>query len=336
MSVVSIVRVLQILKPLAGVVENKIYLGNMKYYTNAEQNHYHSKERKIETPSVSIATMYAYGDLYNTSYLCVTLIKRHPHQFNRTYLVEIMKILIISDIHGNADALKAVIEEADRWDAIWVLGDLVDYGPEPHVVVDMVKELKPDIVVAGNHDYAIAYNADCRCMPEIHELSEYTRKFISMKLLLRDQIDWLRALSLRVETTIVGKKVVAVHGSPRNPLYGYLKPSLPRNEILLQLTPSVFAIKPAPIKADIVLVGHTHIPAEIEVEGIRVLNPGSCGQPRDGDPRASYAIYDTESSTFTIRRVRYDIDRVIDKLRNIGLEERCFTWLADILRRGSI
>ncbi len=247
-----------------------------------------------------------------------------------------MRILIISDIHGNADAFKAVIEDASRWDSIWILGDLVDYGPEPHIVIDMVKELKPNVIIAGNHDYAVAYNTDCRCAPEIHELSEYTRRSISMKLLSREQINWLKTLPLHIVNIVAGKKMFAVHGSPRNPLYGYLKPSLSKEELLLQLTPTLFAVKPAPIKADIVLVGHTHIPATIEVEGIRVLNPGSCGQPRDSDPRASYAIYDTENNTFTTCRVKYSIDRVIEKLKKLNLEERYFTWIADILKRGSI
>lgn len=247
-----------------------------------------------------------------------------------------MKILIVSDIHGNTDAFKTVIENASRWDSVLVLGDLVDYGPEPHIVIDMVKELKPDVIVAGNHDYAVAYNTDCRCTPEIQKLSEYTRRNISMKFLSKEQIDWLKTLPLRIERMVVGKKMFIVHGSPRNPLYGYLKPSLSKEEFLLQLTPTVFAVKPSPIKTDIVLVGHTHIPIAIEIEGIRVLNPGSCGQPRDGDPRASYAIYDTENSVFTIYRVKYDIDRVIEKLRKLNLEERYLIWIVDILKRGSI
>jgi predicted phosphodiesterase len=169
-----------------------------------------------------------------------------------------VKILIISDIHGNSVALRTVLEDAKRWDYVWVLGDLVDYGPEPHIVIDIVRELKPDVIVMSNHDYAVAFNTDCRCDPEIHELSEYTRRNISYRLLSREQIEWLKSLPIKIEKNVNGRKIYIVHGSPRNPLYGYLKPDLSKDEILLQITPSIYAVKPRPVNADIVLVGHTH------------------------------------------------------------------------------
>jgi protein phosphatase len=247
-----------------------------------------------------------------------------------------MKILIISDIHGNSVALRTVLEDAKRWDYVWVLGDLVDYGPEPHIVIDIVRELKPDVIVMGNHDYAVAFNTDCRCDPEIHELSEYTRRNISYRLLSREQIEWLKSLPIKIEKNVNGRKIYIVHGSPRNPLYGYLKPDLSKDEILLQITPSIYAVKPRPVNADIVLVGHTHIPTTILVDDRYILNPGSCGQPRDGDLRASYAIYDIEKGVFEIRRVKYDIGKVVEKLKNLNLEERYLKWLENILIIASI
>ncbi|MCC6041942.1 MAG: metallophosphoesterase, partial [Desulfurococcaceae archaeon] len=93
-----------------------------------------------------------------------------------------MRVLIISDIHGNYDALKTVLETARGFDYIWFLGDLVDYGPEPHLVVDLVREIKPEVALMGNHDYAVAYNTDCMCAQELHDLSVYTRLNISYKL----------------------------------------------------------------------------------------------------------------------------------------------------------
>lgn len=247
-----------------------------------------------------------------------------------------MKVLVISDIHGNSVALKTIIEDAKSWDYLWVLGDLVDYGPEPHIAVDIIRELKPDVVAMGNHDHAVAFNTDCMCDPETHELSEYTRRNISYRLLSREQVEWLKSLSVRVEKSINGRKIYIVHGSPRSPLYGYLKPNLSKDEILLQITPSKYALKPRPVDADVVLVGHTHIPAVIHINNKYILNPGSCGQPRDHDPRASYAIYDLESGVFEIRRVKYDIGKVIEKLRSLGLEERYLQWLEDILVTASI
>lgn len=247
-----------------------------------------------------------------------------------------MRIVIVSDVHGNAEALRAVLDSAERWDGVWFLGDFVDYGPEPHIVIDIVRSLRPDVVVMGNHDSAVAFDIDCRCSPEIHELSEYTRKNISLKSLSREQIEWLRMLPKSIEKDVEGRKLYIVHGSPRNPLYGYMKPDLPLSELRLSLTPSIVTPRPRIIRIDTVIAGHTHIPMDIAVDGVRVINPGSCGQPRDGDFRASYAIYNTETNTFEIHRVKYNIERVIEKLRELKLEEKYIRWLTMILRTGRV
>lgn len=247
-----------------------------------------------------------------------------------------MKVLVISDVHGNADALKTVLDAAPRHDYVWVLGDLVDYGPEPHVVVDIVKSLKPDAIVMGNHDYAVAFNTDCRCAQELHDLSVYTRMSISYKLLSREQIEWLKMLRHRARLELFSKRIYVVHGAPRNPLYGYLKPELPIEVLEEMLTESSFALKPRPIDVDYVLVGHTHIPTKLRVKEIQVLNPGSIGQPRDGDPRASYAILDLDTESFAIHRVEYPIDRVIEKLRTLNLEQKMLQKLEAVLKNGRV
>ena len=247
-----------------------------------------------------------------------------------------MRILVISDIHGNADALQKVLEHASRWDKLWVLGDLVDYGPEPHIVVDLIRSMRPDIIVKGNHDHAVAFNVDCLCASEIHELSEYTRNNISYKLLTKEQIKWLRTLLLRNEITINNKSFYIVHGSPRNPLYGYLKPNLSPDEILLHLTPTSLAARPKPINKDFVVIGHTHIPCRISIGNTIVLNPGSVGQPRDGVPKASYMIIDTDNMVIEHYRVEYDINRVLRKLKDLNLGERYYQWLRKILLTASI
>lgn len=243
---------------------------------------------------------------------------------------------MISDVHGNADALKAVLETAPRHDHVWFLGDLVDYGPEPHVVVDIVKELKPGVIVMGNHDYAVAFNTDCNCAQELHDLSVYTRVNISYKLLSKEQIEWLKTLRHRVKLELFSERVYAVHGAPRNPLYGYLKPGLPAEVLEDMLTESSFALKPRPVEADYVLVGHTHTPTAIRIGKVQVLNPGSVGQPRDGDPRASYAILDTDTWSFTIHRVEYPIDKVIEKLKALNLEQEMLQRLVAILKSGKV
>lgn len=247
-----------------------------------------------------------------------------------------MRALIISDIHGNADALRAVIESARGWDYLWVMGDLVDYGPEPHIVVDEVRGLSPDIIVMGNHDNAVAYGVDCGCAPELHDLSMYTRIHISYRLLEANQIEWLRNLP-KVHAGSCGPlKIYAVHGAPRNPLYGYLKPGLPERELLLMLTPSPIALNPKPVEANIVITGHTHIPMDLKVGTLRILNPGSVGQPRDGDPRAAYMVLDLESGEASVFKVRYDIEAVVAKLRALRLEEGHLRRLEYLLRNGKV
>ncbi len=245
-----------------------------------------------------------------------------------------MRILVISDIHGNLDALKKVLEHASRWDYLWVLGDLVDYGPEPHMVVDLVRSLKPDVIVRGNHDHAVAFNTDCLCARELHDLSVCTRNNISFKLLSREQVEWLRTLPLKVEVKVNDTRFYIVHGSPRNPLYGYLKPSLSSSEILFYLTPSPLSAKPRIVDADYVVVGHTHIQWSTSVGSLRVLNPGSIGQPRDGDPRASYAVIDLDSNSIELHRVKYDVEVVLRKYKSLGVEGKYYSLLEYILRNA--
>ncbi|MCX8185244.1 MAG: metallophosphoesterase family protein [Sulfolobales archaeon] len=247
-----------------------------------------------------------------------------------------MRILVISDVHGNYEALKTVLEHSSSWDYLWVLGDLVDYGPEPHTVVNTIRDLSPDFVVMGNHDYAVAYGADCMCAEEIRDLSIYTRQAISAKFLSENQLEWIKNLPKSWSDVVEGLKIYAAHGSPRNNLFGYLKPSLPRNEILLALTPSVLSLRPKPIEADIVVVGHTHTQFDIRVDSIRVVNPGSVGQPRDGDPRAAYAIVETGSWSVEFRRVEYDVMKTVRKLRELDLDRGYLARLEKILVTGRL
>lgn len=248
-----------------------------------------------------------------------------------------MNILVISDIHGNSTALKTILENSRGWSDVWVLGDLVDYGPEPHLAVDLVKDLKPSIIVMGNHDYAVAHNVDCRCGEEIHDLSVYTRLNISLKLISREQIDWLKKLRISAEANVAGRRTYIVHGSPRDPLYGYMKPDLPHDVLLnmLSLKQSKYSLSSKIIDADVIVVGHTHIPTKMIVHNTAVLNPGSVGQPRDGDPRASYGLLDPDSFEFKVIRVKYDVDNVVNKLKRLNLEWKYMTWLERILRQGS-
>ncbi len=246
-----------------------------------------------------------------------------------------MKVLILSDIHGNLDALKAVLSHANRWDEIFVLGDLVDYGPEPHHVIDVIKELKPKIIVRGNHDHAVAFNTDCRCMHEVHELSIYTRKNITMKVLSRNQIKWLASLPVRTRIDLGNLMFYIVHGAPSDPLYGYIKPKISDDELRNVITNSISLFNQDKTSG-VVLIGHTHIPFYREVSKIKVFNPGSIGQPRDGDARASYGILDLEKKIFKIHKVEYPIEKTIRKLESLKLDKNYLNKLKRILLTGIV
>ncbi len=235
-----------------------------------------------------------------------------------------MRVLIISDIHGNADSLKTVIEN-ERFDEVWFLGDFTDYGPEPHMVYDLLHELNPEVWIMGNHDYANAFGVDCRCGEKTHELSVYIRENVTKKLLDRQTIRKLRNIPIKREIIADIGEILFVHGCPRDPLYGYMN------------TPEERCLKNEmgrKIDANIVIYGHTHLPLITEFSGMKFINPGSVGQPRDGDERASYAIY--EDGKFEIKRIPYDVDNVVRKIKSLNLEGKYEKQLIDILRNARI
>ncbi|MCX8196005.1 MAG: metallophosphatase family protein [Acidilobaceae archaeon] len=243
-----------------------------------------------------------------------------------------MKALLISDIHGNLEALQAVLEHARGYDEVWVLGDLVDYGPNPAEVIDVVRGLSPDIALRGNHDEAVAFGVDCGCGEKTHWLSVYTREKVSMRLLGKEHISWLASLPLRAERELQ-RRVLLVHASPRNPLHDYLLPTLPPEELRRMLS---VGLRGRLVSADLVVSGHTHVPADFRVEGIRVINPGSVGQPRDGDPRASYGLLDLESWEFRVFRVDYPREKTLEKLRPYIEDPKVYAKLAEILTIGRV
>ncbi len=231
-----------------------------------------------------------------------------------------MKLAIISDIHSNLHALTAVLEEVDKrgFDSMFALGDLVGYNAFPTEVLDLVSHREiPSIM--GNHDIVccglenpIWFNAAAR------EASLWTRKKLSA-----EHKQYLR--NLPNEMTI-NKGVHAVHGSP-----------VSRDDYIMDSMDAMNGFQRLPNKAiNVCLFGHTHLPAifgdrgplhDIVTAGKHMLeprtryfiNPGAVGQPRDGDPRASFAILDTEESSFEIIRVRYDIDAAMKAVVKSGL-----------------
>jgi putative phosphoesterase len=232
-----------------------------------------------------------------------------------------MKILIISDIHSNYEALLAVAKAERDADHVWCLGDLVDYGPQPAEVVQWVRH-HAQMCVRGNHDHALAFREDCRCGKRFRALSRASRE-MNRALLSPDQIAYLQLLPLTEEIVLENCRFRLAHATPSGDMYRYLTPGVTDIELGVEF---------AGVFADVVFCGHTHFPMIRKVGSKLFVNPGSVGQPRDGDPRASYAVWD--DGVVKLRRAKYDISQTVNKLRTSKLQGALAERLAQILRDG--
>lgn len=212
-----------------------------------------------------------------------------------------MRLLIISDIHGNKEALDAVM--AVPHDEMICLGDLVDYGPSPGECIDMLMEQKIPTIM-GNHDNAVAFRMDCGCGYAYKHLSQSTREY-TWDVLSDAQLEFLRKLPMNLKREENGKKLYFTHGSPLS-FYDYIKPDTPEETIQEYIKE---------IEADFIFIGHSHLPFVRKVGAVTLVNPGSVGQPRDGDIRASCAVFDTDTLKAQIIRVEYDMETVFRKIR---------------------
>ena len=237
-----------------------------------------------------------------------------------------MRIAVVSDVHGNLVALDAVLAHAGPVDAVWHLGDIVGYGPDPNGVVARLSGLGA-VGVRGNHDAAAVGGPEIEQFnPEARAAMEWTRGAITDVTR-----DWLRAQPQRREED----EVSLVHGSPRDPTWEYLTTATIARGSFEAMTTTHG------------LNGHTHIPVafvldagriaavrpsdgqQVSLTGTRtLLNPGSVGQPRDGDPAASYLILDPEAGTAIWHRVRYDVPMVQAAMTAAGLPRRLAERLA--------
>lgn len=242
-----------------------------------------------------------------------------------------MRILVISDIHANLTALEAVLADAAgfNYQAVWCLGDLVGYGPQPNACVDRVSALPGLVCLVGNHDKAVLGEIDIATFNhDARAAIEWTRAELSAGH--RDYLKSLQPQACSGDFTLV-------HGSPRRPLWEYI------------LDPDVARDNFACFSTRYCLFGHTHVPIiyhqpgasglcpdsapqfgqaqALSVERL-MINPGSVGQPRDGRPEACYALVDTAASTWEHRRAAYDIARTQTEMRTAGLPDRLITRLA--------
>jgi putative phosphoesterase len=221
-----------------------------------------------------------------------------------------MKIGLISDVHGNLVALDVVLEKLNHCDRIYCAGDVVGYYPFPNEVIEtFIKEGIESVM--GNHDYAVANNDFWGFNPYAEEAGRWTRKHLR-----KEYLEWLSKLPLKIETEWFN----VYHGIPADDetaIEVYIFPDDPMIEDFLRM-----------IGRNIV-VGHTHIQFVREFEGLLFVNPGSVGQPRDGDSRSAYAIFDTESCRVKLGRVEYDIQEVCEAVRKAGLPEFLCSRLFD-------
>ena len=241
-----------------------------------------------------------------------------------------MRTLILSDIHANLTALEGVLADAEPFDRVWCLGDVVGYGPNPNECVETIQNLPEIQCVKGNHDAAIVGDIDIRAF------NYEARASLAWldEVLLPENKQWLRDLPDRLELD----DITLVHGSPRNPVWEYILDQTTAWENM------------AEFETKICLVGHTHIPCVFQLDNIKgnaakvsfkkagqvfsidlksIVNPGSVGQPRDHNPKAAYILYDDEAEEWVYQRVGYDIELVQKQILEAGLPHRHASRLLD-------
>jgi putative phosphoesterase len=227
-----------------------------------------------------------------------------------------MRILVVADIHGNRAALQAVDEPHDL---CLCLGDLVDYALEPAPCIDWVRK-HATYAVRGNHDHAVAQNVITSGRTGFRYLAGVTRVLTRESLGVED-LRFLADLPVTQAVTLDGTRFLLVHATPRDPLDEYAPADVEFWSRRLQN-----------VDVDVICVGHTHQPYVLQVGDKLVLNPGSVGQPRDGDPRAAYIVI--ENSRVEIKRVSYPIDETVRTIQESTLPDQAKRMLRDVLHTG--
>jgi len=232
-----------------------------------------------------------------------------------------MRILVLSDVHANLTALEAVLAAAGTVDAVWCLGDIVGYGPDPRQCIEVIQSQPNLLCVLGNHDAAAL---DQIALEAFNYEAQQSIRWLRSELTHAH-----RGFLESLPDKLVTGDVTLAHGSPRNPVWEYL------------LDPFTATENFDSFDTAYCFVGHTHLPlayvyrsdgqvtreplegdAPLYLTARAILNPGSTGQPRDHDPRAAYAIYDDEQRTWQPCRVAYDVRAVQRRILSAGLPER--------------
>ncbi len=233
-----------------------------------------------------------------------------------------MKLLILSDIHSNWSALQSVLDAESDSDKILCLGDLVDYGPEPAACVAWaMQQCGKSFFIQGNHDWGVAWKKDPRSSPPFRHLTASTQAF-SLKELSEEMLHFLRALKPVDSFEMLGNRWVACHAAPSDPLFRYLRTAEKDLEYEVAVAGS----------PDFLLFGHTHWPLLKRIGKTTIVNPGSVGQPKDGDTRAPYAVW--EDGKVELRRVAYPIEATVQAYARTPLASSDVESLITVLRTG--
>jgi putative phosphoesterase len=237
-------------------------------------------------------------------------------------------VAFFSDIHGNAAALRAVLDDLGERavDQVYCLGDLVGYGPEPNAVIDLVREATIP-TIAGNYDDGVAFErGECGCYyadDEARRIGDASYAF-TLATVTADNKAWLRALPQELRFEVGGTRFHLVHGSPRR-INEYLMKDrdLRTYERLAQSE-----------EADVLVFGHTHVPWHRRHGGVLFVNVGSAGRPKDGDTRAGYTLVQVATGgdvEVAVVRVAYDVETTVAGVLAAGLPPA----LAEAFRSGA-
>jgi putative phosphoesterase len=227
-----------------------------------------------------------------------------------------MRILIISDLHANLEAVSVLPADYDQ---MWVLGDLVNYGPNPHEVIDFVRK-NARLVIRGNHDHAIGFDTDPRCSTRYRDMAAEMGQ-VTQALISEEERGYLRNLPLCIRTEALGHQFHLCHATPTDPLFAYCPPESNRWEEETRA-----------IARGYLLVGHTHLQFEREVYGRKIVNPGSVGQPKTGAPRAAFARL--EDGRISLHSTPYDFEKTAEKINRLDISPSVKADLVEVLRNG--
>lgn len=229
-----------------------------------------------------------------------------------------MRVLVVADVHGNRAALEAIREP---FDVCLCAGDLVDYGPDPGWCVDWARA-NAAYCVRGNHDHGAAQGVEIQGAGGFRYLTAATRP-LSVAALTPARRRYLADLPTSRMFRLNGKRFLMVHATPRDPMDEYAAPD-----------PELWRARLAGLDVGYVVVGHTHVPYALQVGPTLVVNPGSVGLGRDGNPEASYAVIDGDG--VHLKRAGYAVEDTISATEAAVADPTARQMLADIYRTGGL